>query len=101
MDNHIHHQPQHFHLSPTTAAAPPLPKSPPPSLYRPVASSPDKISPPQTSPRPRSDKKTVSFNETVATNEPPPTPPDQEDMVEHKVREDPNVRIINYFYLKT
>ncbi|XP_021958494.1 afadin isoform X3 [Folsomia candida] len=90
MENH-QQQPQHYHLSPTTAAAPPLPKSPPPTLYRPppLSNSPDKISPPQTSPRPRSDKKTVSFNETVATNEPPPTPPEQDEMV-GKVREDPN-----------
>ena len=87
---------QDTHLSPTSSAAPPLPKSPPPSLIKStsnaIPSSPDKVTPPQISPRPKGDKKTVSFNETVATNEAPPTPPEHEEPVE-KVREDPNVRI--------
>jgi hypothetical protein len=102
LDNHH----QQYHLSPTTVAAPPLPKSPPPALYRPPpprVSSPEKITPPQTSPRPRSDKKTVSFNETVATNEPPPTPPPHERQEPtEKVREDPNVykNLLKYYYFR-
>lgn len=58
------------------------------------ASSPQKspVTPPQSSPKPKSDKKTVSFNETVATNEPPASPVEDDDQTE-KVREDPNVSI--------
>ena len=88
-------QPGEGGMSPHHVMAPPLPKSPPPALYRgpPTSTPPQKspVTPPQSSPsRSKPDKKSVSFNETVDTNEPAsPSPVETE-----RVHEDPNVSLI-------
>lgn len=76
--------------------APPLPNSPPPLFRHQGSTSPQKspVSPPQSSPvKPKPDRKTVSFNETVDTSEPLSSSP----VDSNRAREDANVR--KYFDL--
>lgn len=82
-----HNQPQSSEIILTPQnLIPSLPKTSPP--YRGFSSPPPQkpsVSPPQSSPRLKSDKKSVSFNETVDTNEP------SSHLGLDRVREDPNV----------